>query len=89
MYKVEFTESAVKQLKKLDKQTVRVIKNWVIKNLVSTPDPRLHGKALKGNLKGIWRYRVGDYRLFATIEEDIITVSIFEVGHRREIYKKL
>ena len=40
MYKVEFTESAVKQLKKLDKQTVRVIKNWVIKNLVNTPDPR-------------------------------------------------
>ena len=68
MYKVEFTESAVKQLKKLDKQTVRVIKNWVIKNLVNTPDPRLHGKALKGNLKGIWRYRVGDYRLFASIE---------------------
>jgi len=88
MYKVEFTESAVKQLKKLDKQTVRVIKNWVIKNLVNTPDPRLHGKALKGNLKGIWRYRVGDYRLFAAIEEEIITISIFEIGHRRDIYKK-
>lgn len=87
MYKVEFTESAVKQLKKLDKQTVRVIKNWVIKNLVNTPDPRLHGKALKGNLKGIWRYRVGDYRLFASIEEEIITISIFEIGHRRDIYK--
>ena len=83
MYKVQFTESAVKQLKKLDKQTVRVIKNWVIKNLVNTPDPRLHGKALKGNLKGIWRYRVGDYRLFASIEEEIITISIFEIGHRR------
>lgn len=81
MYKVQFTESAVKQLKKLDKQTVRVIKNWVIKNLVNTPDPRLHGKALKGNLKGIWRYRVGDYRLFASIEEEIITISIFEIGH--------
>lgn len=78
MYKVEFTESAVKQLKKLDKQTVRVIKNWVIKNLVNTPDPRLHGKALKGNLKGIWRYRVGDYRLFASIEEEIITISILK-----------
>ena len=52
-----------------------------------TPDPRLHGKALKGNLKGIWRYRVGDYRLFASIEEDIITISIFEIGHRRDIYK--
>ena len=88
MYKVEFTESAIKQLKKLDKQTVRVIKNWVIKNLVDTIDPRLYVKALTGNLKGIWRYRVGDYRLFATIKEDIITISIFEIGHRREVYKK-
>ncbi len=88
MYKVEFTESAVKQLKKLDKQTTRVIKNWVIKNLVNTTDPRLHGKALKGNLNGIWRYRVGDYRLLATIKKDIITIYIFEIGHRREIYKK-
>ncbi len=88
MYKVEFTESAIKQLKKIDKQTVRVIKNWVIKNLVDTIDPRLYGKALTGNLKGIWRYRVGDYRLFATIKEDIITISIFEIGHRREVYKK-
>lgn len=88
MYKVEFSESAVKQLKKLDKQTIRVTKNWVIKNLVNTTDPWLHGKALKGNLKGIWRYRVGDYRLFATIKEDIITIYIFEIGHRREIYNK-
>ena len=88
MYKVEFSESVVKQLKKLDKQTIRVIKNWVIKNLVNTTDPRLHGKALKGNLKGIWRYRVGDYRLFATIKDDIITIYIFEIGHGREIYNK-
>ena len=87
MYKVEFTESAVKQLKKLDKQTVRVIKNWVIKNLVNTPDPRLHGKALKGNLKGIWRYRVGDYRLFAEIRDNELIIFLFEVAHRREIYK--
>ena len=87
MYKVEFTESAVKQLKKLDKQTVRVIKNWVIKNLVNTPDPRLHGKALKGNLKGIWRYRVGDYRLLTYIEEDKVIITVIEIGHRKDIYK--
>ena len=59
MYKVEFSESALKALKKLDKQTARVIKNWVIKHLVDCDDPRVHGKALKGNLAGIWRYRVG------------------------------
>ena len=86
-YRVRFSESAVWELKKLDRQTVRVIKNWVVKNLVDTEDPRLHGKALTGTLKGIWRYRVGDYRLFADIKDDIVTIFIFEVTHRREIYK--
>lgn len=62
--------------------------NWIIKNLVDTSDPRFHGKALKGNLKGIWRYRVGDYRLFAQIHDARVTVLIFEVGHRKEVYKK-
>ena len=51
MYKVEFSESAIKQLKKLDKQTSRIIKNWVIKNLVDCDDPRVHGKPLKGKLE--------------------------------------
>lgn len=86
MYQVKFSEHAVKQLKKLDKPIVRVIKNWVIKNLIDTTDPRLHGKALTGNLKGIWRYRVGDYRLFAEIHDG--ELIIFEIAHRREIYMR-
>ena len=86
-WQVRFTAGAVKELKKLNKQTVRIIKNWVVKNLVDCSDPREHGKALTGNLKGIWRFRVGDYRLFADIRDEIVTVFIFEVAHRREIYK--
>lgn len=85
MYQVKFSEHAVKELKKLDKPTARVIKNWIIKNLVDTTDPRQHGKPLTGNLKGIWRYRVGDYRLFAEIQEDVLIVFLFEIDHRREI----
>lgn len=87
MYKVEFSESALKSLKKLDKYTVRVIKNWVVKNLVDCDDPRVHGKALKGTLSGIWRYRVGYYRLFADIHDKVVTIEIFEVAHRSKIYK--
>lgn len=87
MYKVEFSESALKSLKKLDKYTIRVIKNWVVKNLVDCDDPRVNGKALKGNLAGIWRYRVGDYRLFADIHDNVVTIEIFEVAHRSKIYK--
>lgn len=88
MYKVRFSDSAVKQMEKLDKQTLRVIKNWIVKNLVDTDDPRRIGRPLKGNLSGIWRYRVGDYRLFAEIKDNVLTIFIFEVGHRRDIYKK-
>lgn len=87
MYKVEFSESALKSLKKLDKNTIRVIKNWVVKNLVDYDDPRVHGKVLKGNLAGIWRYRVGDYRLFADIHDNVVTIEIFEIAHRSKIYK--
>lgn len=88
MYRVEFSESAIKDLKKIDKSVVKIIKNWIVKNLVDTVDPRIHGKALTGNLKGIWRYRVGDYRLFAEINDEVLKIFLFEVAHRREIYKK-
>ena len=87
MFSIKFSEEAVKELKKLDKQTAKLIKNWVLKNLVDTVVPRLHGKALTGNLKGIWRYRVGDYRLFAEIKDKELIVLIFEIVHRKEAYK--
>ena len=87
MYQVKFSENALREMRKLDKPTARVIKNWVVKNLVDTIDPRLHGKPLTGNLKGIWRYRVGDYRLFAEIRDNELIIFLFEVAHRREIYK--
>lgn len=87
MYEVIYSESVKKQLKKLDKQTARIIKNWIEKNLINTIDPRTKGKPLKGNLKGIWRYRVGDYRIFATIEDDRLVIFLFDIGHRKEVYK--
>lgn len=87
-YRVQFSDNAVKALKKLDKQTVRVIKNWVVKNLIDTNNPRLHGKALKGNLSGIWRYRIGDYRMFAEIIDDEVLIFIFEIEHSSKVYKQ-
>lgn len=59
MYHVQFSASAVKQLKRLDKNTARIIKNWTMKHLVDTTDPRQHEKALTGNFSGVWRYRAG------------------------------
>ena len=85
-YKVEFTDRAVKELKKLDRHTAALILGWVRKNLQGCENPRLHGKGLSANRSGQWRYRVGDYRLLAQIEDDTIKIIILNVGHRREVY---
>ncbi|SCZ76576.1 type II toxin-antitoxin system RelE family toxin [Acidaminobacter hydrogenoformans] len=85
-FKVEYTTSALKQLKKLDKQTAFFILSYIEKNLVDSENPRLHGKSLQGLLSDKWRYRVGDYRILAKIEEDRVVILIVEVGHRKDIY---
>ena len=85
-YKVEFTAGALKDLKKLDRHTVALILGWVRKNLENCENPRWHGKALTADRSGQWRYRVGDYRLLAEIEDDKIRILVLAVGHRREIY---
>lgn len=87
-YKILFEKNADKQLKKLDKTQQRLIVNWIIKNLENTNDPRVFGKALKGNLKDYWRYRVGNYRIIAEINDDEVKILIIEIGHRKNIYKK-
>lgn len=51
-----------------------------------TDNPRLHGKALTGDLKGLWRYRIGDYRLLADINDFELVIIAIDIGHRREIY---
>lgn len=86
-YKVIYSHKAAKQLQKLDKFTSRTIYAWIDKNLQNCLDPRRHGKALSANLSGLWRYRVGDYRLLAEIQDDKIIILILTVGHRRDVYE--
>lgn len=85
-YTVEYTASAIKELKKLDKYTRKLIYAWIDKNLQGCENPRVHGKALTANRAGQWRYRVGDYRLIAEIEDENITILVLNVGHRRDVY---
>ena len=87
-YKVLFTDQAKKSLKKLDKYTASLIIGWIEKNLEGCEDPRAHGKALTANRTGQWRYRVGNYRLIAEIEDDKIIILIVNIGHRKEIYRQ-
>lgn len=85
-YTVRFTERAKKDLKKLDKHTAALILGWVRKNLEGCDNPRAHGKGLTANRSGQWRYRIGDYRLLAEIEDEVVTILVLNVGHRRDIY---
>lgn len=86
-YHVEFTKDALKALKKLNKHTSLLITAWIRKNLEGCSDPRIHGKGLTANRSGEWRYRIGDYRIIADIQDDKVIILILEVGHRREIYE--
>ena len=73
--------------KKLDKHTASLIIGWIEKNLEGCENPRQHGKGLTANRSGQWRYRVGNYRLIAEIENDKIIILILSIGHRRDIYE--
>ena len=85
-YTVEYSKDAHKYLRKLDPGIRTMILKWIDKNLVGSSNPRLHGKALAGNLAGLWRYRVGNYRLIAEIQDNRLVILMLEIGHRSEIY---
>ena len=86
IFTVRFSEKAYKQLSKLDKPVQKLILNWLTKNLEGTNNPRLKGKALVSNHSGEWRYRIGDYRLIANIQDDAVIILIIAVGHRKDFY---
>jgi mRNA interferase RelE/StbE len=86
-YTVRIDDKARKQLRKLDKVQAKLIANWIDKHLEGCHDPRARGRALSGNLKGYWRYRVGHYRLMAQIKDSIVTIVIIDIDHRSRIYE--
>jgi len=85
---IEYTESARKQLRKLDKPMARRIVDFMDERIATQNDPRSNGEALTGPMLGMyWRYRVGDYRIICDIEDGALRVLVIEIGNRREIYR--
>ncbi len=85
MYRVEWSERAVRELDKLDRQTARAIVRFMAERIQAVDSPRSSGKPLRG--EGLWRYRVGDYRILCAIQDDVMIVLVVQVGHRREVYR--
>lgn len=86
-WKIEFDEKAQAELLRLDKQVQRRIVDFIENRLIPRDNPKSLGDPLKGGLGGLWRYRIGDYRLICKIENELLTVVALSVGHRREVYK--
>lgn len=86
-YKIVYSNDFKKIFKKLDPSVQRLVATWIKHNLENTENPRIHGKALVGDKKGFWRYRIGDYRLIVEINDDILTVVVVTFGHRKNIYQ--
>ena len=87
VYKLEFSKRFDRQFSKLDKSTQRYIFNWLIKHLDNVENPRYSGKSLTGNKQGLWRYRIGNYRVIVDISDTNSVIIAVEVGHRKFIYK--
>lgn len=86
-WKIEISDTALKQFSKLDKPIAKKIFKWLEERIYSNANPRLWGKQLKGSdLGDMWRYRIGDYRVLCLIKDNVVTVQIITVGHRKDIY---
>ena len=81
---INYTDTAKKQLRKLDKQVARKIIHYMDSRV--TNEPRTQGKALKGELGELWRYRVGDTRVLCAIQDGSLTVLVVKLGHRKNVY---
>jgi mRNA interferase RelE/StbE len=86
IWKVEFDNRARKELRKLDSQAQGRILKWLRHNLATDEDPRRMGKSLKGRMQGLWRYRVGDYRIISQIQDENILILVVRIGQRGDIY---
>ena len=87
IFKIEFSDTAVKQLKKLDKVPRQQILKYIKETILHLDNPRLQGKPLKGNLGGLWRYRLGNYRIVCKICDNKLLICVLKIGHRRDIYE--
>jgi len=82
-----FDERALKELKKLGGPAQKEILAYLDKRVAGKEDPRRFGKALHANLAGLWRYRVGDYRILCHIRDAQLLVLVISVGHRKNVYE--
>jgi mRNA interferase RelE/StbE len=83
---IEVSSGAERQLRKLDRATSKRLVDYLKRLVADNSDPRQRGKALRGPLTGLWRYRVGDYRLVCELIDERLVVLVVRLGHRSTVY---
>lgn len=83
---INYTQTALKGLLSIDKKHAMEIKKYLEEKIAAADNPRTYGKALSSNLSGLWRYRIGDYRVIAEITDDKLIILAVKIGHRSKIY---
>lgn len=88
-WRIEFDPGAERELSKLDPPIARRLLGFLRDRLATLDDPRSMGEALKGSRLGaFWKYRVGDYRIIASIEDEEVRILVVRIGNRRAVYKR-
>lgn len=85
VWKIEMTGEAEKELARIDKPAAKRIVRY-LRERVSV-DPRSSGKSLRGDLSGLWRYRIGDYRVICELYDKKVSVLVIRIGHRKDVYR--
>ena len=85
-YRIMIPDRVNKKILIFDKNTRKLLYDYISKNLKDTDNPRLHGKAWTGNLKGLWRYKIIDYRLIVDIQDEQLIIVAVDFEHRSKIY---
>jgi len=86
-WKVEFTDIAERTIEKLDPQVRKRINSFFRERVANSENPTAIAEPLQGEFRGLWRFRVGDYRVICDIQRKRLLVLVLDVGHRREIYR--
>ena len=84
-WRIEFDAAAEKELTTLDRQAQKLVLKY-LRERSAPNNPRDYGEPLRNNLAGLWNYRVGDYRIVADIQDEIVLILILRVGQRRKVY---
>jgi mRNA interferase RelE/StbE len=88
-WRIDFADSAAKQLRKLDPQVARRILAFLHDRVAPLDDPRAIGEPLRGQQFGaFWKYRVGDWRVIADLDDGVMLITVVRLGNRREVYRR-